>query len=212
MKYWLVVFILISSLSFAQSGQELQLALDKVQTLQANFEQVYTNKNFGEGVKYFGEFFLKKPGKIRWDYKKPEKKVITTDGQTFWLYKAADKQVYVNPSFDKERKNVGISFLWGDQKLNEAFEVKFLKEEHGLLLFDLLPRKEIENVQKLTIWANKSDYNIEKVSLLEAGGNTNLLIFRNLKFNKPIKDKNFVFIPPKGTEIILPANSKKQVN
>jgi len=203
MKRTIVLLIFLSLTAFANSPDKLQAALNQVTTIKADFEQIYTNKNFEEGVKLNGKFLLKKPGKIRWDYQKPEKKVITTDGKTFWLYKAEDKQVYINMQFSEQRKNMGISFLWGDKKLAEVFKVKFIKKENKFYVFELDPKKPMENVQKLTVWANVSDYRIKKVLMLEASGNTNLMTFNKMKFNKSLKDGMFVFVPAKGVEVIL---------
>src|SRR6266568_890792 len=60
-----------------------------LQTLQADFTEIYQ----GAGVERSetGTLWLKKPGKMRWEYRSPEEKLFIGDGKTACLF-ARQKQ------------------------------------------------------------------------------------------------------------------------
>ena len=55
-----------------------------LQTLQADFTEIYQ----GAGVERSetGTLWLKKPGKMRWEYRSPEEKLFLADGKATWLF------------------------------------------------------------------------------------------------------------------------------
>ena len=56
-----------------------------------------------------GTVYIKKPGKMRWDYTAPEKKLFISDGRTIFLL-PADKQVMKNPVPDRTRPRAPCCF------------------------------------------------------------------------------------------------------
>src|SRR5512139_1321965 len=58
-----------------------------------------------------GRLYVRYPGMMRWEYEKPERQVIITDGQKLWIYRPQDNLVMVGgaPVFFRDGK--GASFL-----------------------------------------------------------------------------------------------------
>src|SRR4051794_35442159 len=84
----------------ARAAPDPQVLLAKVQKfydatrdLHAHFEQTLTSA-IGSPKKASGEVWLKKPGRMRWDYSKPEKKLMVADGQILWVYEPEDAQAF----------------------------------------------------------------------------------------------------------------------
>src|SRR5947209_18376646 len=69
----------------------VQKYYDATKDLRAKFEQQLESPSRAPS-KASGDVWLKKPGKMRWDYAKPEKKVIVSDGATLWFYDPEDEQ------------------------------------------------------------------------------------------------------------------------
>ena len=69
-----------------------------LQSLQAEFSEIYQ----GSGMERTesGTLWLKKPGKMRWEYRSPEEKLFVGDGKDAWLYFPEEKQV--RKSLDEE--------------------------------------------------------------------------------------------------------------
>src|SRR5689334_7559331 len=87
------------STAAAQAGEagELVAAVqryyDGSKDLHARFDQQLTT-SMGTKKKASGELWLKKPGRRRWDYQKPEKKLMVADGTTLWVYEPEDEQAF----------------------------------------------------------------------------------------------------------------------
>ncbi len=61
-----------------------------LRSLQAEFTEVYR----GSGMERTetGTLWLKKPGKMRWEYRSPREKLFVSDGRDAWFYVPADRQ------------------------------------------------------------------------------------------------------------------------
>ena len=57
----------------------------EAQDLTAQFEQVYTYTVYGRKQKSNGVVYFKKPGMMRWDYRRPTPKVFVADGKRLGL-------------------------------------------------------------------------------------------------------------------------------
>jgi outer membrane lipoprotein carrier protein len=71
-----------------------------VQDLQARFVQTYRSGVLGREIVESGTVSIKRPGRMRWDYRKPESKTFVSDGKVFYFYVPADKQVIVRDQGD----------------------------------------------------------------------------------------------------------------
>ena len=69
----------------AQSLQEVvagvEAAYARIADLKADFTQQAFNKSLGQTIKDEGTVFLKRPGKMRWEYRAPSPQQIVSDGQ-----------------------------------------------------------------------------------------------------------------------------------
>src|SRR5215204_5725412 len=73
---------------------EVQKRYDGAADFRARFTQTLTSTALGRKTNSSGEVMFKKPGRMRWDYEKPEKSSYVTDGGVLWLYEPDDKQAF----------------------------------------------------------------------------------------------------------------------
>lgn len=181
-------------------------------TFKSDFEQKYIDRNFS-GLESSGEVYFKRPGMMRWIYKKPSKKIIASFENNMWIYDANDSQAILDKNFKKEKLPSSISFLWGDGKLLDIFNYRILSvvEVKGSTRYivELLPKEEIPNVVKINFIVNGENFLIIETSLFDMFGNENRIIFSNTKLNDTIKDNFFKFEPPKGVTVIEPPKISK---
>src|SRR5438046_594769 len=102
--------------------EHMQKNYDRAQDFQARFSQKYTNIAFGRTKVSTGEVTFKKPGRMRWDYDQPEKKMFLSDGQRLWLYEPDDKQAF-KQELKQSQLPAALSFLLGKGRLEDEFEV-----------------------------------------------------------------------------------------
>ncbi len=66
---------------------------------------------------------VKKPGKMRWDYKSPEPKVFVSDGRRIYLHVPADNQVIISQVPEQDQATTAVLFLVGKGNLTRDFTV-----------------------------------------------------------------------------------------
>ena len=69
-----------------------------------------------------GHVLIKKPGKMRWEYSQPEKKLFVSDGVKVYSYVPADKQVTVGAVPKDDQAGAPILFLAGKGNLARDFK------------------------------------------------------------------------------------------
>ncbi len=67
------------------------------------------------GIAYF-----RKPGKMRWEYEKPERNLFLVDGKTAWFYTPVDRTVTRVPAHRSNDWRTPLTFLAGDGKLSRV--------------------------------------------------------------------------------------------
>ena len=65
---------------------------------------------------------LKKPGRMRWEYVKPQKKLMVADGKTLWIYEPDDEQAYRHDLKGSSLPS-SVSFLLGEGRLTDELPI-----------------------------------------------------------------------------------------
>src|SRR5271170_2774042 len=65
-----------------------------------------------------GKAYFLRPGKMRWEYEKPEKNLFLVDGKYVWFYAPADRTVTRVPADKSEDWRTPIAFLTSGAKLS----------------------------------------------------------------------------------------------
>src|SRR4029078_7687688 len=89
---------------------------------------------------------VKKPGKMRWDYKSPEEKLFLSDGHRIYLYVPADNQVIISPVPEQDQATTAVLFLVGKGNLTRDFTVTYAEgggpDTYALRLQPKLPERD----------------------------------------------------------------------
>ncbi len=220
-----IIFSLaIHDIAFASKSNDFIVQMTKsIQRFYVNtndftslFVQRYTFKALNRTDTSEGKVFMKKPGKIRWDYQKPTEKFFIANGNSFWIYEPDNRQVIINNNFKNSQAQLSISFLWGDGNITSDFDVSELSPnmkascekipDTTCLL--LTPKKKEDQVTQMHIAVAKQTSAIVGVTVFDAIGNSNFFTFSKLKTNVGLNDKHFNFSPPQGVTIIDMANQR----
>lgn len=189
-------------------AKKVQALYDKTTSLKAGFVQTAKMKTLDISEQDQGLVFMKKDGKIRWEYRKPKEQLIVSDGKTLWFYMPSDRQVIIG-TFDKSFKfKPTQTFLTGMGRILADFTVRFgtgkdLPGAKNDYILELLPKKKSEGAPaKLFLAVNRKSYLITKSVVIDTFGNHTEIDFSNIKLNTPLPDSLFTFVPPKDVEII----------
>jgi outer membrane lipoprotein carrier protein len=205
--------ILLTVLALAPKTPSADEIVGKVQSfyqdtkkLSADFRQEFTNVTFGRTSKSDGKVYIAKPGKMRWDYVKPEKKYFISDGTTLWVYEEEAKQAF-EKSLKEEILPVAVTFLYGKGDLRAEFTPALDPGKYGGaddLCIKLTPKKPEAQYKQLWLVVDPRDFHVKESVILEATDNVNHFTFLNVKQNADAKfeDKHFKFVPPAGVKVL----------
>ncbi|MFI5007270.1 MAG: outer membrane lipoprotein chaperone LolA [Solirubrobacterales bacterium] len=168
--------------------------------LTARFVQVYRSGLLGREVTERGIVSIKRPGRMRWDYKDPEPKTFVSDGRNYFFYVPADRQVVVR-SQDGER-SIPSLLLSGKGDILGQFAAELQTPPgEGLLRLRLTPRKPEPEIETVTVDVEPSG-RIREIQVDDGQGNRSRFRFDNIRENVGLSDKIFRFEVPPGVEVI----------
>jgi outer membrane lipoprotein carrier protein len=169
------------------------------QRLTALFRQTYTNTTFGKQSVSDGKLWIKKPGKMRWDYRGNQRKVnksFISDGTTLWAVEHDNKQVF-KKNLEDDMLPVAVTFLYGKGDLARDFRAsldtsgKYGKKSDYVL--ELSPRAPSAQYKTLYLVVDPANFRVKESIVIEASGNTNHFRFFSPDIKAPVQDTWFVF-------------------
>jgi outer membrane lipoprotein carrier protein len=212
-----VAFLVAAIMLAATGAAEAALTLDEVirgleseygrmVDLKAEFSQTSFNKSLNSTIPAQGAVFLKKGGKLRWEYAEPTKQEIVSDGAKLWIYTPALNQVNVGEAPEALAGPAG-SFLAGLGKLREHFGVRFLNpaqpaDAEGNVVLDLAPRQLIPTLTRLILSIDPKSWEVRKAVVYDQFENTVTMRFSKMAVNTGLPDQLFRFVAPKGVATV----------
>ena len=181
--------------------EQLQRTYQTANTLLADFEQIYTYSVYQRTQTSKGRLFIKKPGKMRWDYSSPETKVFVSNGDVLWVYEPSKAQAYKRPLKDAELP-IAIRFLMGEGNLLDEFSAKLGTVTDTTITAILTPKQTKTQYKELRLVVNRKDFMVVETLITDPVNNTNRVRFSALKTNESLPDRGFEFTPPKGVKVV----------
>src|SRR5262245_4589033 len=109
---------------------KMQKRYDEAADFKARFTQTLTSATLKRTTNSSGQVTFKKPGRMRWDYEKPDKSSYITDGGVLWLYEPDDKQAF-KQDLKSSQLPSALAFLLGKGKLASEFDITFAAGKTG---------------------------------------------------------------------------------
>src|SRR3954466_11543519 len=103
--------------SAAELTQALQQKYDTIRDFSADFVHTYQGGVLHKQITERGHVLVKKPGKMRWEYTSPEKKLYVSDSVRVYSYVPEDKQVMVSAVPRDDQAGAPVIFLAGKGNL-----------------------------------------------------------------------------------------------
>jgi outer membrane lipoprotein carrier protein len=175
-----------------------------LRSLQAEFTEIYRGNGMDRTES--GTLWLKKPRKMRWEYRSPKEKLFLTDGHDAWFYVPGEHQVR-KESFKKlEDLRSPLGFLLGKTKLDKELEGLSLASDRtpvkpGNLVLRGVPKGMKDRINQVLLEIT-ADSRIVRIEMEEADGGITQYEFQEQKENVPVEDARFRFNPPPGVETI----------
>ncbi|MBI4228288.1 MAG: outer membrane lipoprotein chaperone LolA [Deltaproteobacteria bacterium] len=213
----IVIFVLVSTLILSVSHvlakenenldhvlNRIQEKYEKINDFSSKFTQEATVKALNKVQRAQGEVWFKKPGKMRWNYLRPTKDEIVSDGITIWFYNEEEKQVIESPLSEVIDTPTTTTLISGLGNLKNLFDARFSKShstgDNNAYLIDLSPRDNSEEFNSVTIAVDKDSLLVNTIYLYDPFGNLTTVKLNNIEINNGIPDSLFIFKAPKGAE------------
>ena len=193
----------------AESELTLEQILDRMEkhytgnSFRAEFVQESTVKAMEITDFATGKIYVRYPGKMRWEYAKPEKQVIITDGLKLWIYRPADNQVMTGsaPAFFSDGK--GASFLSDIRLIRKKFTISLAESMDNFFYeLNLKPLEKTLDVTDIRMSVTKSTFTVIRVITYNSYGDENRIEFLNHEFRADLKDELFSFETPEGADVL----------
>ncbi len=151
-------------------------------------------------VETSGEFVFVRPGKFRWSYLRPYEQILVADGEHLTIYDKDLNQVTVRKLTDA-LGSTPAAILFGDNLLEKEFDLRDSGSHDGLDWLDATPKSRDTSFQKISIGFDKGE--LAAMELRDALGQVTQLHFFGVQRNVVVAPDVFVFVPPKGADILV---------
>jgi outer membrane lipoprotein carrier protein len=195
-----------------------------VQSLRAVFLERYSEGPHDARIES-GSVYFRKPGRMRWEYESPEKKLFIADGKTVWFYVPADHTVTKAPVKESSDWRTPLALLTGKADLSrlcsrvDQITQKGTAPGHVILrclpkgekdLNSAAPSSSEDSTQlpgtgdfiEVLLEVDSSNGDLASVRIRQAGGIELEYRFGDWKQGLPLPDDMFRFQPPMGVAIV----------
>ena len=192
-------------LARAQSPEAAALAkrvdahYNHLQSLQARFTERY--QGMGLDRSESGTLTLRKPGRMRWAYDAPSGKLFVLDGKNAFSYTPGDAQALRTPAKQLDDLRSPLRFLLGHTELAKELDGLTLTPVNGGYTLSGIPKGMQQTIRTLALTVDPTGQ-IRAMRVEQRDGSTTSFSFSAIEENVPVKDSDFLFIPPTGVTII----------
>jgi outer membrane lipoprotein carrier protein len=221
--FYSLLLIAILVLAFLGGAPDLKAAtgdsnfsvdqiLDRVEKryTHSEFSAEFIQKSFLKAMDIIdqasGKVYIKYPGKMRWEYEKPERQIFITDGEKLWVYRPNDNQVQVGkaPAFFQGGK--GASFLSDISLIREKFDISLKKgtrdENDPFYYLKLIPREKTQDITEILLMVSKQAFDVVQIITVDLYGDENRIDLLNFVFGVNLSDSLFSFKIPQGADVL----------
>lgn len=183
----------------------VQAFYGQTRNVQATFYQTYYHRLYGRYQRSRGRVAFEKPGRFRFDYARPNGKVIANDGERLVAYEPGEqgqRGQHVVQDATRAALPDAFGFLTGSSNLLRDFRVRLLDSRRwgfrGHIL-ELRPKAPNPRYRRIVLYVDADPRRagvVHKVRIDDHDGNRNKLELGHMRFNRSIDGSRFAFTPP----------------
>jgi outer membrane lipoprotein carrier protein len=185
---------------------KIEARYQKTTDLTAEFAQPTSVRGFASAIHSSGRVYLKRPGKLRWDYLEPTLEQIFVQNDRVQFYIPEHKQVLNGQLSKMADSQAPLRLLQGIGRLDEHYRVALMPDgargDGGLPLLTLTLPEGGPDQPRIVVEVEATTHFLRRVELHDVNGNVSTFTFRAIKANTGLKDDLFVFTVPKGVAVI----------
>jgi outer membrane lipoprotein carrier protein len=196
----------------ADSVDLLAQFMKQARSGRADFTQVVTSPTRAGQVARAktssGRFEFQRPGKFRFDYRKPFVQTLVADGQTLWLHDVDLNQVTARPQSQALGATPAALLTAGTdlQALKADFQFTPEPSQDGLQWVRATPVQRDGPIRSVMVGlrASAAGPELAVLDVQDSLGQRSLLTFMGFEVNPVLASSTFVFKAPAGVDVIRP--------
>lgn len=170
-------------------------------SFEAKFAQISKLAALDIIEKASGRAFFSHPGRMRWQYFKPEHHEIITNGKILWIFRPSENQVMQGDASNFFKSGAGGAFLSDITLIRKKYNISIKEITADYAEINLVPVKEDPQIASIVIRVSQKNSEITRVVTSNPYDDTTIFEFSDIKFKK-FDPGLFEFTIPKGTDII----------
>lgn len=170
---------------------------NRIQTLQVHFGESITQQ--GRKHTESGELFLRKPGRMRWQYSSG--KLYISDGKYLYSYNPNENRAEQIPFKEFDDMRAPLAFLLGHLHFEDDFKQFVARPDRENTFITATPKSDKMPYTEVSFLVSP-DSVIHWLSVKGQDGSVLEYVFENEKRNPQIADSMFKFAPPPGVEFV----------
>ncbi len=201
--FWSVCLLSAADIDVSRTLKGVEDRYNRTQTLQLSFTESYQQGGRARVEK--GDLFLRKPGRMRWQYTAPAGKLFVSDGKFIYSYTPQDNRAEKMKLKETDDLRAPLAFLLGRLDFNKDFREFRTHAEDGGVFITAIPKSDklpYSEVSFLTM----PDFTIRRLEVKNQDNSVLRFTFENEKKDPPIQDAMFRFTPPPGVEYVDSSN------
>ena len=172
---------------------------NKAQTLQVAFTESYTMQGRKRSEK--GELFLRKPGRMRWQYTAPAGKLFVSDGKFVYYYNPDENRAEKMKLKETDDMRAPLAFLLGRLQFQNDFREFRAQPDDTDVFITAIPKSDKLPYTEVTFLVSP-DFVIHWLRVRGQDGSQLEFTFSNERKNPAIGETMFRFTPPAGAEYV----------
>jgi len=203
----LVFTLSCAALFVAGAGSDLDPTLkaiearyNRAESLKLDFSESYIASR-RPAQSESGVLYLRKPGRMRWEYSSPPGKIFLADGKDTWLYSPEDHRAEKSSLKLSEDMRAPLAFLLGKLDFHKDFQSFEAHNDGGDAWITARPKSQNLPYTQVEFLASP-DGQIHKVRVTNQDQSKLQFSFANEQLNAPVSANLFVFHAPAGVEVV----------
>ena len=203
-----LIFTLVgATAALAQDAHTLAQKIDRHYNHLPSLQTAFTEHYQGMGMDRTesGTLLMKKPGRMRWSYNsadgQPTGKLFVLDGKSAYFYTPGDTQAQRTPARQLDDMRSPLRLLLGHTQLEKELDNLTLALAADGFRLSGTPRGMQQKVQSITLDVTAEGI-IQAIRIQEADGAITEFHFTGMRENVPVKDADFIFMPPPGVALV----------
>jgi outer membrane lipoprotein carrier protein len=186
------------------AGQALTTLLQGMHTMQSNFVETVKDQKTSKVIQQAeGYMAIERPGKFRWEVKKPAPQIIIANGKKLWVYDVELQQVTIRAFSKAAGQTPALLLTDSNPTLTKDFNIRAVANPMMIAtsrIFELTPKNPDETFDAIKL--SFLNQHIREMQMQDKLGHVTTITFNDVKMDNAIPASQFVIKPAANVDIL----------